>query len=103
MSHYPSTASTSTLPRNFDIIFSRALDTYEKCTKQDLRSHPLYSSLEACTSPEAILSILREFSQSQNTDVRFTKWLGPTVNVLWVTSAVIGEAAGLVRIRMSPF
>ena len=103
MSHHP---SASTLPRNFDTIFNRALDTYKKRTKQDLRSHPLYSKLEACASSEAILTILREqfpeFSQSQNTDVRFTKWLDPTVNVLCVSSAVLGEAVGLVCIKMPP-
>jgi hypothetical protein len=103
MSHRP---SASTLPRSFETVFNGALDTYKKRTKQDLRSHPLYSRLEACTSPDAILTILREqfteFSQSQNTDVRFTKWLGPTVNVLCVSSAMLGEAVGLVCIRMPP-
>ncbi|KAI0277874.1 hypothetical protein BGY98DRAFT_578029 [Russula aff. rugulosa BPL654] len=77
-----------------DIIFNRALDTYKKRTKQDLVSHPLYSRLEDCKSPDAILTILREFtefSQSQNTDVRFTKWLAPTVNVLYISSAILGE------------
>jgi hypothetical protein len=98
MSHHP---SASTLPHNFDIIFNRALDTYKKRTKQDLVSHPLYSRLEDCKSPDAILTILREFtefSQSQNTDVRFTKWLAPTVNVLYISSAILGE--GLVCITM---
>lgn len=105
MSHHP---STSAPPRNcdFDTIFNRALDTYEQRTKQDLRSHPLYSRLEGCTSPDSILTILREqftkFSQSQNTDVRSTKWLVPTVNVLCVSSDVLGEAAGLVCIKMAP-
>jgi hypothetical protein len=104
MSHLP---SASTLPSNFDTIFNRALDTYKERTKQDLRSHPLYSRLEACTSSDAILTILREqfteFSQSQNTDVRFTKWLVPTVNVLYVSSDLLGEAVNLVCIRMLPY
>lgn len=100
MSHHPSTPTT--LSHNFDNIFNRALDTYEKRTKQDLRSHPLYSRLEACGSPDAIRTTLREFSQSQNTDVRFTKWLVPTVNVLWVSSAILGEAVGLARTMMPP-
>lgn len=103
MSHRP---SASALPHNFDAIFNRALDTYKKRTKQDLRSHPLYSRIEACASPDAILTILREqfteFSQSRNTDVRFTEWLGPTVNVLYVSSGMLGEAAGLVCIKMPP-
>ena len=99
MSHHP---SASTLSRDFDTIFNRALDTYKKRTKKDLRSHPLYSRLEACTSRDAVLTILREqfaeFSQSQNTDVSFTKWLVPTVNVLCVSSALLGEAVSLVCI-----
>jgi hypothetical protein len=101
MSHHP---SASTLPHNFDAIFNRALDTYKKRTKQDLPSHPLYPRLEACASPDAILTILREqFTESsRNTDVRFTNWLGPTVNVLCVSSGMLSEAAGLVCIKMPP-
>jgi hypothetical protein len=99
MSHHP---PASTLPRNFNIIFNRAFDTYKKRTKEDLRSHPLYSRLETCTSPDAILAILRELSQSQNTDVRFTKWLVPTVNVLFVSCDTLGEGVGLVCIKMPP-
>jgi hypothetical protein len=101
MSHH---SSASILPHNFDAIFNRALNIYKKRTKQDLRSHPLYSRLEACASSDAILTILREqfteFSQSRNTDVRFTEWLVPTVNVLCVSSDMLGEAAGLVCIKM---
>ena len=104
MSHHP---SSSTLLRNFDAIFNRALDTYKERTKQDLRFHPLYSKLEACTSSDAILTILREqfteFSQSQNTDAGFTKWLVPTVNVLWVSSDMLGEAVNLVCIKIFPY
>jgi hypothetical protein len=97
MSHHP---SAPTLPYNFDAIFIRALDTYKKRTKQDLQSHPLYSKIEACTSPDAILVILREVSQSQTPDVRFTNWLAPTVNVLCASCDMLGEAAGLVCIEM---
>lgn len=102
MSHHPSEAPASALPRNFDTIFIRVLDTYKKRTKRDLRSHPLYSRLEACASPDAILTILREASQSQNVDVRFTNWLAPTVNVLYASCDMLGEAAGLVCIKRPP-
>lgn len=99
MSHHP---SASILPHNFDAIFIRALDTYKKRTKQDLQSHPLYSRLDDCTSPDAILTILREVSQSQSPDVRFTNWLAPTVNVLCASCDMLGEAVGLVCIEIPP-
>lgn len=102
MSHH-SSASTI-LPSNFDTLFNRALDTYEEHTNQDLRSHPLFSRLEVCTSSDEVLTILREqfseFSRTQNTDVRFTKWLDPTMNVLGVSCNILGEAVGLVCIKM---
>ncbi|KAH9988622.1 hypothetical protein BJV77DRAFT_964328 [Russula vinacea] len=72
-------------------------------TKKDLASHPLLSSIQSCDSPEAILTVLREqipaFSQSQNDDNRLTKWVTPTVNVLYSFSAALGQGVGLVNIK----
>jgi hypothetical protein len=100
--------STSTSHSNFVSIFNAALETYRRSTKKDLASHPLLPSLQSCDSPETILAVLREqipaLSQSQNSDDRLTKWVTPTVNVLYSFSATLasGGAVGLVNISMFP-
>ena len=99
MSTVPSTSASHS---NFVSIFNVALETYKRKTKNDLASHPLLPSLQSCDSPEAILTVLREqipaFSQSQNDDDRLTKWVTPTVNVLYSFSATLGGGVGLVNI-----
>ena len=93
-------ASASTSHSNFVSIFNAALETYKRKTQKDLTSHPLLSSLQSCDSPDAILTVLREqipaFSQSQSGDDGLTKWVAPTVNVLYAFSATLGGGVGLV-------
>ncbi|KAN0118153.1 hypothetical protein V8E52_005414 [Russula decolorans] len=97
MSAVPSTSSTP--HSNFASIFNTALEQYKRKTKQDLASHPLLPRLQSCGSPEAILTVLREqspeFNQSQNGDDAHTKWIIPTVNVLYSFSATLGGVVGL--------
>ena len=99
-------ASASTSQSRFVSIFNAALETYKRKTKNDLASHPLLPSLQSCDSPEAILAVLREhipvFSQSQNGDNGLTKWVAPTVNVLYAFSVTIGGGIGLVNIGIFP-
>ncbi|KAH8999623.1 hypothetical protein EDB86DRAFT_649749 [Lactarius hatsudake] len=97
MSQSPlATASSS----NFDSIFRSAFKAYKKRTGHDITSHPLTAQLKTCDSPDAILTVLRaqveEFDQSRRDDERLTKWLNPTVNVLYAFSATLGEGVGLV-------
>ena len=96
--------STSTSHSNFGPIFNAALESYKRKTKKDLASHPLLSSLQSCDSPEAVLTVLREqipaFNQSQDRDDGFTKWVIPTVNVLYTFSGTIGQGVGLVNINI---
>ncbi|KAH9037502.1 hypothetical protein EDB85DRAFT_2273400, partial [Lactarius pseudohatsudake] len=96
MSQAPPTATSST---DFKTIFGAALQAYNKQTKKDLASHPLATQLQSCDSPGAILSILRTqvqaFDRSQSTDEKLTRWLDPTVNVLYAFSAILGEGVGL--------
>jgi hypothetical protein len=99
--------STSTSHSNFAPIFNAALETYKRKTKKDLAKHPLLPRLQSCEFPEAILNVLQEqvpaSRQSQNSDNGLTKWVTPTVNVLYSFSAALGDVAGLVnRFRMSP-
>ena len=99
MSH-PHTAGPSS--PNFQLVFDNALKAYEKHTKNDLLSHPLTAQLQACQSPSSILVVLQqkvqELGQSRISDERLTKWLDPTVNVLYAFSGTIGEGVGLVRL-----
>jgi hypothetical protein len=95
--------STSTSHSKFVSIFNTALDTYKRKTKNDLASHPLLPRLQSCDSPEAILNVLREqipvSGQSQIGDDGLTKWVTPTINVLYSFASVTGEGVGLVNIR----
>jgi hypothetical protein len=63
--------------------------------------HPLAAQLQACDSPSAVITVLQqqvqELNQSGGGDSKLTKWLNPTVNVLYTFSAVLGEGVGLVR------
>src|SRR5882762_105164 len=97
MSKVPSTSSTSS---NFQGIFYAAIKEYEKKTKKDLLAHPLIGQLQPCTTPADILTVLR--GQVQHLDKstgggvdKWTKWLGPTVNVLVALSGALGEGVGL--------
>jgi hypothetical protein len=96
------TSTTAAGPSSFQVIFDAALKTYQKQTKKDLVAHPLASQLQSCDSTTAILAILqdqvREFDKSRSGDERLTKWLGPTVNVLWAFSAAVSGGVGLVRL-----
>ena len=93
--------STSTSSMNFQAIFTAALKAYNKQTKKDIATHPLAIQLQSCDSPSTILTVLRSqvqaFDESQNADEKLTKWLDPTVNVLYAFSATLGNGVGLVR------
>ncbi|KAH9014775.1 hypothetical protein EDB84DRAFT_1443698 [Lactarius hengduanensis] len=97
MSQTPPTASSSS---NFQAIFCASLDTYKNKTKKDLLAHPVMVQLQTCNSPTDILAVLRtqvqQFEQSTSGDDKLTKWLNPTVNVLYAFSAALGEGVGLV-------
>ena len=99
MSHSRATTSVSS-SSSFQLIINNALKAYEKRTKKDLLAHPLASQLQACDSPEDILTVLQQqvrgVGQSQSADERWTKWLVPTVNVLFAFSATLGSGVGLV-------
>ncbi|KAH9070650.1 hypothetical protein EDB83DRAFT_2550827, partial [Lactarius deliciosus] len=97
MSQTPSTASSSS---NFQAIFYTSMKEYEKKTKKELLTHPLMAQLQTCNSPTDILAVLhtqvQQFEQSTSGDDKLTKWLNPTVNVLYAFSSALGEGVGLV-------
>ncbi|KAH9055857.1 hypothetical protein EDB83DRAFT_2614803 [Lactarius deliciosus] len=97
MSKVPSTTTSST---HLETTFRSALEAYQKQTKKDIASHSLVAQLQSCDSPSAILDVLRAqfqaLDQSQSADGKFTKWLDPTVHVLYAFSATLGNSVGLV-------
>ena len=103
MSHSHTAAAASS--PNFQLIFNNALEAYKKRTKNDLLAHPLAAQLQTCNSPSDVLLILQqqveELNQSRNSDGRLTKWLDPTVNVLYAFSGALGEGVGLVCFMIS--
>lgn len=97
MSHAQPAGSSSS---DFQLIFDNALKAYEKRTRNDLLTHPLAVQLQACQSPSSTLVILQqqveELNRSRSSDERLTRWLDPTVNVLYAFSATLGDGVGLV-------
>ena len=96
----PHTPPTSTSSSNFQAIFNNALKVYERRTKKDLLAHPLAAQLQTCDSYCSILSVLQqqvqELNQSQSSNEKLTKWLDPTVKVLYTFSETLGEGVSLV-------
>ena len=97
MSHtHPTPASSS----NFQIIFDDALKVYEKRTEKDLLTHPLAAQLQHCNTPSSILDVLQqqvqELNQSQCRNEKWTRWLDPTVKVLYAFSETLGGGVTLV-------
>jgi hypothetical protein len=97
MSPTHNTASSSS---SFHTIINNALEAYEKRTKKNLLSHPLAGQLQTCNSSGAILLVLQQqvqkINQSQSGDEMLTKWLDPTVKVLYAFTGALGEGVGLV-------
>jgi hypothetical protein len=101
-SSHPITSTSST--NNFQLIFNNALKAYEKRTKKDLLAHPLAAELQDCNSPGTILAVLHRqvqgLDRSLNGNDRWTKWLDPTVNVLYMLNETLGEGVSLVSLKM---
>ena len=74
--------------------FYTSLKEYKKKTNKDLLAHPLTAQLQTCNSPTAILAVLRtqgpQFKDFTSGDDKLTKWLDPTVNVLYMFSSGVG-------------
>ncbi|KAI9452057.1 hypothetical protein BJY52DRAFT_955843 [Lactarius psammicola] len=97
MSQIPTTTAASS---RFQAIFNAALESYQKQTKNNLFAHPLASQLRTCDSTSAIIAVLqdqvRQFDLARSGDERLTKWLIPTVNVLYAFSSAVSEGVSLV-------
>jgi hypothetical protein len=88
---------------NFQLIINNALGRIQEAHKNDLLARPLASQLQHVYSPSAILAILQQqvrgLDQSHSGDDRWTRWLGPTVNILYALPGTLGEGTSLVCLR----
>ncbi|KAI0291329.1 hypothetical protein B0F90DRAFT_1649724, partial [Multifurca ochricompacta] len=84
---------------NFALIFRVASKEYKKQTGQDLDSHPFATALNNCHSPDAVLNLFREqaqaFDEFRKEDESLMKWLRPTIHILYMFSATLGEGISL--------
>jgi hypothetical protein len=88
---------------SIQLIINNALKAYEKCTKIDLLTHPLALELQACNSSATILAVLHRqiqgLEQSRSSSDRRTKWLDPTVEVMYTLSTTLEGRASLVSLQ----
>ena len=99
-SHMSRANPTTSASPNFQLIFNNALDAYRKRTKSDLLAHPLVGQLQNCTSSSDVLALIHQQVQGfQRDEDRLTKWLCPTVRVLYAFSETLGEGVSLVCLR----
>ena len=100
MSTSPKQSSSSS--PNFQPIFKKALQEYQRKTGKDLSDHPLAAEIN-CGSPETIRKILEgkanELKQSRGGDARLAKWLNPTVAILNALSSTLGVGVSSVRYK----
>jgi hypothetical protein len=101
-----STTAASSSESNFQLIINNALEAYKKRTKQDLLTHPLSPQLQACESPGSILAVLQQqihgLDQPRNSDDQWTRWLDPTINVLFAFSSSLA-GVGMVCLRICAY
>ena len=85
---------------NFTATFKAALNEYQRVTGKCLDSHPFATQLDTCDSPEAVSTVLRKqaqaFSGFCKGDETLMAWLDPTIKILSMLSATLGEGIGLV-------
>ena len=99
---HPTSITTTTSSSNFQLIFNNALIAYERRTKKNLLTHPFAAELQNCDSPSKILALLCQQVPGLDQplrDDRWTKWLDPTVNVLFMLSKALGEVMSLVSLK----
>ena len=85
---------------NFQLVINNALDEYKRRTRSDLLAHPLVIELQSCNSTSAILAVLHQqledLDHSRRADERWSRWLDPTINVLYALSSTLAAGVHLV-------
>jgi len=107
---YPmSTSAQSANPSvdKFTSIFNAASIEYRRVTGKHLETHPFAIQLDTCNSPEAISKVIliqaQTHSRFSKGDEKLMAWLDPTVQILSILSATLGEGIGLVSRLVFPY
>jgi hypothetical protein len=98
-----STPSHTDIPSStFLSIFDVASNEYKRKTGQDLQTHPFADQLDSCASADAILAVFQRqvdaLNQARKCHQNLMNWLNPTVNILFLFSATLGEGISLVSL-----
>ena len=92
--------SANPLADKFTAIFKAASNEYQQITGKCLDSHLFTTQLDTCNSPEAVSTVLRTQAQAFGSfckgDDNLMAWLDPTIKILSMLSATLGEGIGLV-------
>jgi hypothetical protein len=94
------TPMANSVPSSFQSTFREAICIYKKRTRKDLLLDPLAVRLQPCDSHRAVILVLQEqaqvIDQSGSSSETLTKWISPTVNVLFALSSSVQEGIVLV-------
>jgi fungal STAND N-terminal Goodbye domain len=96
-------SSTTRYSAQLKSILDAAFDSYTEKTGVELVKHPSGDKLQNCRSSEDVLQVLLEgrttFKSFRDKLPKFLDGIRPVVNAVHTFSAVLGEAATLVRPR----
>ncbi|KAF8262463.1 hypothetical protein EI94DRAFT_1808733 [Lactarius quietus] len=91
-----SSSQTLEPPSQVKSILDAALSEYQTKTGKDLINNSLAKELQGCESVEAVLGIIQReakaFEEFRDSDKWLMKWIGPSVNVLYTISPILGAA-----------
>lgn len=97
-----SQTSPTSIPFDFPASFDTALEVYKRVTGKNLLTHRFATQLQACKSPSEILVALQGNIKGLLADCeRLSKWLKPTINVLYAFSVKLGEGSTLVNLNLA--
>ena len=85
----------------FKSILDAALSEYKTKTGNDLVNNSLAKGLQNCESAEDVLNMIQReakgFDKFRDGDKRLMKWIGPSVDVLFTISSILGAGVSIVR------
>ena len=99
----PMSSSSQTLwsSSQFKLIFDVAVSEYKTRTGNNLINNLLAKELQSGESAEAVLNITqweaKAFEKFRDSDKRLMKWIGPSVDVLYTISLILGAGVSIVR------
>jgi hypothetical protein len=97
-----SQTSPTSIPFDFPASFDAALEAYNRVMGKNLLTHLFATQLQACNTPSDVLAALQDNVKKHLTDCeRLSKWLNPTINVLYAFSVKLGEGSTLVNLNRS--